>query len=272
MAESTGDAADRSARGRALLADVMGVPDTGIETPYRKAGLVDFVFAEVWSRPGLSRRDRRWITLACVGAADTVGPIEAHVGAALRSGDITLEEMQEFVLHFAVYCGWPKASFLDGVVWQQWANVCSERGDPPPAPRPLPVWGEGLDPEARLQGGERAFAEINCVPAPPRTSPYTLAGILSFVFGEVWQRPGLARRDRRLITLACVGVDDAVLPIRSHVYSALKSGDLSVDEMQELVLHFAAYSGWPKGSFLDQVVRESWERVEAEGGITPPPA
>ena len=61
---------------------------------------------------------------------------------------------------------------------------------------------------------------------------------------------GLVRRvrrrdDRRFVTVACVGLDDSVGPIQSHVYSAMRSGDISFDEMRELVLQFAAYSGWP---------------------------
>ena len=64
--------------------------------------------------------------------------------------------------------------------------------------------------------------------------------------------------------MACVGCDDTVIPIRSHVHSALKSGDVSYEEMRELVLHFAAHSGWPKASFLDQVVAESWAAIAEE--------
>ena len=75
----------------------------------------DFVFGKVWARPGLSRRDRRFVTLACVCAADAVASIDEQVYAALASGDITLEEMLEFVLHFAVYCGWPKGSQAEPV-------------------------------------------------------------------------------------------------------------------------------------------------------------
>lgn len=250
-------------RGEQTFLEVMTRPYDRGSSPYNEAGLLDFVFADIWNRPGLSRRDRRWVTLACVGAADTVGPIEAHVYAAMNSGDMSLEEMQEFVLHFAVYCGWPKGSFLDQVVWSQHVRICEERGEPSPTPRPQVVWRPGEDPEQRLQNGAESFATINCVPAPGRTSPYTTAGILNFVFGEVWQRDGLSRRDRRFITVACVGVDDAVTPIRSHVYSALKSGDVTYDEMRELVLHFAAYAGWPKGSFLDQVAAESWATISA---------
>ena len=79
---------------------------------------------------------------------------------------------------------------------------------------------------------------MNLVPAPGRDSPYQHAGILNFVFGHVWQRPGLGRRDRRFLTVACVGVDEAPLPILSHVGSALGSGDISKTEMDELILTF----------------------------------
>jgi 4-carboxymuconolactone decarboxylase len=248
----------------ALYREVMQRPFDLPETPATGPGLVDFVFGHVWSRPGLSRRARRWVSLTCACAADTVTPIEAHMYAALASGDISFAELQEFILHFAVYCGWPKASFAEQVLWQQLAVLNAERGDPPIEMHPVPLWNPGQDPEERIANGEQSFADINFVPAPGRTSPYITAGILNFVFGEVWQRPALSVRDRRFITLACVGVDDAVTPIRSHVYSALKGRDVSLEEARELVLHFAVHSGWPKASFLDQVVGESWARIQAE--------
>ncbi|HLN17559.1 MAG TPA: carboxymuconolactone decarboxylase family protein [Acidimicrobiales bacterium] len=255
---------------RGIYAEVMAVPYEGAASPFAEDGVLGFEFARVWTRPGLGRRERRLVTLTCVGAGDTVGPIDAHVYAALKSGDLTLAELQEFVLHFAVYCGWPKASLLDQTVSVQNARISGERGDAPSPPAPLEPWNAGEDSEQRLARGEACFREINFVPAPPRTSPYTLAGILNFVFGEVWQRPGLSERDRRCITVAAVGVDDTIIPIRSHVYSALKSGQLSRTEMEELVLHFAVYAGWSKAAFLDEVVHESWARVQDEGGpVTP---
>ena len=117
-------------RGEATYREVMTVPYAGEGSPLEEAMLLDVVFAEIWNRPALSRRNRRLVTLACVGAADTVGPIEAHVYAAMNSGDLSLDEMQEFVLHFAVYCGWPKASFLDQVVTESWAAITAEAGQP----------------------------------------------------------------------------------------------------------------------------------------------
>ena len=101
------------------------------------AANLDFVFGEVWTRPGLSRRERRWVTLTCVAAADSPQPIEDHVYAALKSGDIEFEAMLEFILQFAVYCGWPKAAHCEGAINRQWARVQKERGE---EPTPWPVY------------------------------------------------------------------------------------------------------------------------------------
>src|ERR1700742_3635211 len=83
---------------------------------------------ELWNRPGLDRRTRRWITLVCVGFDTDQQAMNDQVYAALDCGDMTVEEMLEFILHFAVYCGWPKASRMEGVVREQWARVQQERG------------------------------------------------------------------------------------------------------------------------------------------------
>jgi 4-carboxymuconolactone decarboxylase len=244
--------------------EVMTVDPPPARTPFDDATL-DFVFGEVWRRPGLTRRDRRWITLAAVAAADAPQPIEDHVYAALNSGDLALTEMLEFVLQFAVYCGWPKASHIEGVIRRQWGRVQQERGEDATA---WPLLGNDTlgesDWEARLQAGEEEFRVVNFVPAPPRDTPYNQAGILNFVFGHVWQRPGLGRRDRRLITVTCVAIDDSPLPLQSHVGSALQSGDISRDEMDELCLHFAAYYGFAKAEALAAVADAAWERLSRD--------
>lgn len=254
----------RAERGRREFAEVMtfAPPEDGSPA---SANLIDFVFAEVWPRTALCRRDRRFVTLPCVAAADAEGPLRDHVYAALNSGDVSIVEMRETVLHFAVYAGWPKASRFNGVVDEQWDRIHRERGLTPPAPEPLLPLTTPSDPEDRLVGGEQSFRDINCIPfAPTRDNPYSGAGILNFVFGEMWVRPGLGMKERRLVTVACVAFQDAPLPILSHVYGALKSRDVSFEEMDELALHFAAYYGWPKASNLNQVIGEQKQRVLQE--------
>lgn len=236
---------------------VMTFDPSPAATPF-EAAQRDFVFGQVWSRPGLGRRERRLVTLTCVAFADAQQPIDDHVYAALSSGDLSVEELLEVVLHFAVYCGWPKASRLEGVVRAQHARVQAERGEEPVAqwgPLDNAALGPG-DGETRIADGAATFAEVNLIPAPVPDTPYTHAGILGYVFGHLWRRPGLSRRDRRFVTVASVAVCDAPIPILSHVGSALNSGDITAAEMDEIVLHLSAYSGFAKGEALLETARE----------------
>ena len=229
-------------------------------TPFERAAR-DFVIDQVWSRPGLSRRDRRWVTLTCVGAADAPQSIEDQVFAALNSGDMTIDEMLEFVLHFAVYNGWPKGSHLEGVIRRQWSRIQSERGLDAAIRPPDNATLGSTDWTERIAEGTREFIEVNLIDAPAPETPYIHAGILNFVFGHIWQRPGLCRRDRRFITVASVAVCDAALPLASHVGSALESGDITKAEMDEIVLQLAAYSGFAKGEALHCTAENAWARL-----------
>jgi 4-carboxymuconolactone decarboxylase len=244
--------------------EVMTVEPPAAATPFDQATR-DFVFGHVWPRPGLTRRDRRWVTLTCVAAADAPQPIDDHVYAALNSGDIALAQILEFVLQFAVYCGWPKASHVEGVIRRQRARIQAERGEDT-APWPL-LDNATLGPEdwaQQVEGGAREFTDVNLVPAPKPDSPYTHAGILSYVFGHVWQRPGLSRRERRLITVASVAIDDSPVPLKTHVAAALESGDITKAEMDEVALHFSAYYGFAKGEALQASADEAWARLHGD--------
>lgn len=227
-------------------------PETPLDAAER-----DYLFGAVWSRPGLSVRERRFVTIVCVAAAVDVPATDAQVYGALESGDLSVEQMNELTLHFAVYCGWPKASQLEGCVRAQWQRIHEERGEPTPTfpERTLEDLGPP-DPAQRIADGLASFEEINLVPAPSQDSPYFHAGILNFVFGHLWLRPGLTRRERRLITVACVGASDAAIPIWSHVTSALASGDLAYDEMQEVILQFSAYAGRTRAQALQDVAAQ----------------
>ena len=240
---------------------VMMAEPPAVDTPLA-AATRDFVMGSVWNRPGLSVRDRRFVTLSCVCAADAVPSIDAHIHAALRSGDLSIDEMNEFTLQFAVYCGWPKGSQVEMSVRAQWHRIHAEQNIPTPPFRQLSIDDLGrVDLDERIAEGARSFAEINLVPAPPQDSPYYYAGILNFVFGHLWQRPGLTTRERRLITVPCVGVSDAASPIYSHVTSALTSGDITYDEMHELILQFSAYSGVAKAQVLSDVA-VAWKAAQ----------
>ncbi len=74
----------------------MTTPSPDPTSAYIDVGVIGFVFGEMWRRGVLTPRDRRWITLSCLGYTGSSYPIETHVWAALNSGDINLEEFDEF--------------------------------------------------------------------------------------------------------------------------------------------------------------------------------
>ena len=218
---------------------------------------------DVWNRPGLGIRDRRFVTIPCVSAAVDQAAMDEQVHGALTSGDLSIEQLNELTLHFAVYCGWPRASQLEMTVRGQWQRMHEERGEETPA-FPMRSHDElgPTDHAERIAGGVESFREVNLIDAPGQDSPYFHAGIINYVFGHLWQRPGLTRRERRLITIPCVGVSDAIGPIWSHVTSALGSGDVSYEEMGEIITQFRAYAGDTRAQVLEDVAAQ-WQATQS---------
>lgn len=118
------DLDERHEQGGRVFREVLGREPVQGDEPLRAVGL-GFLFGEVWGRPGLTRKERRWITLTAVGACGAEGPIEVHMRAALVTGDITFAEIDEFILHCAGYLGYPTASVLATVA----RRLESELGD-----------------------------------------------------------------------------------------------------------------------------------------------
>lgn len=110
--------AERQALGEQMFEEVLGMAPPGGDLTPVSAAVRHFGFAEVWSRPGLDRRSRRWITLSCVVAAGTPNAMKAYAMAALASGDITMAELREFSLQFAVFQGFPKAVEFEQILNQ----------------------------------------------------------------------------------------------------------------------------------------------------------
>lgn len=76
----------------------------------------DHLFADIWTRPALSDRDRRLLligALTAVGAADVLG---IQVPAALANGELDADELREIVVFLSHYAGWPNGARLNSVV------------------------------------------------------------------------------------------------------------------------------------------------------------
>jgi 4-carboxymuconolactone decarboxylase len=67
------------------------------------------------------------------------------------------------------------------------------------------------------------------------------------VFGDLWSRPNLDVRTRRVVSMVCAAMVGADLPLRSHLAAALRTGDMSIDELREVGLQLGHYGGLPLG-------------------------
>ncbi|MEV0337049.1 carboxymuconolactone decarboxylase family protein [Nocardia sp. NPDC050717] len=76
----------------------------------------DHLFADIWSRPGLSVRDRRLLLLGAVTAQGHLDIAEIQIGAALRNAELSEEQLREIALFLCHYVGWPAGTKLDGAV------------------------------------------------------------------------------------------------------------------------------------------------------------
>lgn len=100
-----------------------------------------------------------------------------------------------------------------------------------------------------LTPARRAFGDI-----APALAEYTD----SVLFGDVWERPGLSKRDRSLITVATLVALYRTNELPNHLKRALDNG-VTRDELVEVITHLAFYAGWPTAATATAVARRVFE-------------
>ena len=78
------------------------------------------------------------------------------------------------------------------------------------------------------------------------------------LFGDVWERPGLSKRDRSLITVATLTALYRTDQLRGHIRRALDNG-VTRDEIGEIITHMAFYGGWPTAANAARVAKEVFD-------------
>jgi alkylhydroperoxidase/carboxymuconolactone decarboxylase family protein YurZ len=121
---------------------------------------------------------------------------------------------------------------------------------PAPLPPPADARARGVAMMNRTYGpgfGDRLPAAID--------NP-SLAHTVDRLFAEVWARPYLTVRDRRLLTIGATAMLGRGDLLEVQLRGALANGELTDDQLRELALHLHYYAGWGNGTTVQRVVEQ----------------
>lgn len=88
--------------------------------------------------------------------------------------------------------------------------------------------------------------------------------ITRYAWNEIWNREGLPRRVRRMLVVTTMVALGRWEEFRLHVRAALASGDLSQDDVKEILLQSAIYCGVPAANHAFKDAREVMKEIAAE--------
>jgi 4-carboxymuconolactone decarboxylase len=206
------------------------------------------VLGDLWKRPGLPGRDRSIVTVAALIARDQTVEQPFYLNLALDNG-VTPAELSEIITHLAFYTGWANA--MDAVAAAKDVfknrNIGADQLPPTSGPQ-LP-----LDEAAEAQRAARVGEQFG------KTTPSLVQYTTDVLFRDLWLRPGLAPRDRSLVTVSALIATGQVAQITYHLNRAMDNG-LTKEEAGEVVGQLAFYAGWPNAFSAAPVVKEVIEK------------
>ena len=99
--------------------------------------------------------------------------------------------------------------------------------------------------------------------ATPRSAAQEIAPKMAelsanVLFGDVWERPELSKRDRSLITVAALVALYRTGQLRGHIGRALDNG-VTREEIGEVITHMAFYAGWPTAANAVAIAKEVFD-------------
>ncbi len=247
------DFEERRARGLAVFSSLTGQADVSqlaaqfeAENGALGSFALDFVMGDIWSRPGLSKRDRNLIVLTLLATLHQTNQLSYYVPGGLNHG-LSATEIREIMTHIAAYAGFPRA--LDAMA--ETNRILSKLGHAPEGGKLAAA--EKFSNAQRRERGVAVMAKLSGNPSSnPEEVITAMAGSLGplgaygidFAFGEVWARSQLSRRDRSLLVVSVLTALGRTKELHIHVPAAIRHGVTKV-ELEELMLTAFAYAGAP---------------------------
>jgi 4-carboxymuconolactone decarboxylase len=208
----------------------------------------DRLLGEVWRRPGLSVRDRGLITVAALIARNQSIEMPFYFNLALDD-ELKPSELSETITHLAFYTGWPNAVAAVAAAEDVFAaRKISADQLPAVTPQLLP-----LDEAAETDRATRVNQQFGA------TFPGVVQYTRDLLFRDLWLRPGLAPRDRSLVTVSALVATGQVAQIPYHLNRAMDNG-LTQQQAAEVLTHLAFYTGWPNVFSAMPVAKDVFEK------------
>lgn len=82
------------------------------------------------------------------------------------------------------------------------------------------------------------------------------------LFADIWNRPGLSDRDRRLLLIGLLSGTGGADVLGIQVPAAHANGELSDEELREIVIFLCHYAGWPNGARLNSIVEDTIAKAQ----------
>ncbi len=110
------DATERRALGLRKMTEVYGFDVVDSPGDEFFGYTVDHLFAEIWTREGLSMRERRLLLIGLLAGQGLNDVLDLQLPAALDNGELDPAELREIVIFLTHYVGWPMGAKLNGQV------------------------------------------------------------------------------------------------------------------------------------------------------------
>jgi 4-carboxymuconolactone decarboxylase len=125
----------------------------------------------------------------------------------------------------------------------------------------------GLELVSAMRGSERA-AEMRDAIGGGGFGSAMMELAVDFVFGSIWTRPGLDRKQRSLVTLGILIALRRIEEFKNHVHIGLRNG-LTVGEIEEALIQATAYAGFPAAYAASNAAAEALRDLESQRTTTP---
>jgi 4-carboxymuconolactone decarboxylase len=187
-------------------------------------------------------------TLAALITRNQTVELPDYLILALDNG-VKPSEVSEIITHLAFYAGWGNAMPAAAITKEVFAARKIAADQIPPASPQLLALNEVAEADRAKRVGELFGAVF------PGVTQYTT----DVLFCDLWLRPGLAPRDRSLVTISSLVASGQVAQLTGHVNIGMNNG-LRQAEIAEALTHLAFYVGWPNVFSAMPVAKDVFEK------------